>query len=172
MSSAWRAFLAGLLVCRAVAAVGADAPPPSLTPEETVRRYLGSLKEGDFATAYDLVSSAMRGGKDKEVWVKEQKAGMAFADVKIFDTEVFPAKVEGDKAFVPNVLSSQDRFVNQLGLTEYELYTLVKEGGAWKVDRQLIVEPPDVPKWFPKGKAGAEGSEASPSGGEPKPPSH
>jgi hypothetical protein len=94
---------------------------------------------------------------------------MAFADVKIFDTQVFPGKVEGEKAFVPNVLSSQDRFVNQLGLTEYELYTLVKEGGAWKVDQQLIVEPPDVPKWFPKAKGGAE---SKPSGTEAKPPSH
>jgi hypothetical protein len=161
-----RLVFAGIVVGGAIGAAGADAP---LSPEDTVRKYLSSLKAGDFATAYDLVSTAMRGGKEKEVWVKEQKAGMAFADVKIFDTQVFPGKVEGEKAFVPNVLSSQDRFVNQLGLTEYELYTLVKEGGAWKVDQQLIVEPPDVPKWFPKGKGGAE---AKPSGTEAKPPSH
>jgi len=166
MGFGWRALvLVGVVLVRA-AALGAEPP---LTPEETVRRYLASLKEGDFATAYDLVSSAMRGGKEKEVWVKEQKAGMAFADVKIFETRVYPGKIEGDKAFVPNVLSSQDRFVNQLGLTEYELYTLVKENGAWKVDRQVIVEPPDVPKWFPKGKTGAEA--ASP-GAQPNPPSH
>lgn len=163
--------VAGVALAAAVAAAGADAAPsrgvPSLTPEETVRRYLASLKDGDFATAFDLVSAAMRGGKDKEVWVKEQKAGMAFADVKIFDVQVFPGKIEGEKAFVPNVLSSQDRFVNQLGLTEYELYTLVKEGGDWKVDQQLIVEPPDVPKWFPKG-----GAEAKPTPAETKPSSH
>ena len=64
-------------------------------------------------------------------------------------------KTQGDKAEVPNVLSSQDRFVNQLGLTEHELYTLVKEGGAWKVDAQMIVEPPDIPKWFPAGEGSA-----------------
>jgi hypothetical protein len=122
----------------------------ALSPEDTVRRYLQATKDGKFADVYDLVSAAMRRGKDKEVWVKEQKAGMAFADVKIFEFTVYPGKIDGDKAQVPNVLSSQDRFVNQLGLTEYELYTLVKEGGAWKVDRQLIVEPPDIPKWFPK----------------------
>jgi hypothetical protein len=39
--------------------------------------------------------------------------------------------------------------VNALGLTEYELYTLVKEGGAWKVDSQLLLEPAEVPTWFP-----------------------
>ncbi len=133
-------------------ALGADA----LTPEETVRRYLQATKDGKFADAYGLVSAAMRRGKDKEVWAKEQQAGMAFADVKIFEFTVYPAKVEGEKAQVPNILSSQDRFVNQLGLTEYELYTLVKESGAWKVDRQLIVEPPDIPKWFPKKSANPE----------------
>jgi len=44
--------------------------------------------------------------------------------------------------------------VNQLGLTEYELYTLLKEDGVWKIDSQVIVEPKDVSKWFPKAGAG------------------
>ncbi len=119
-----------------------------------MRRYLQALKDGHFEAAYDLISKDMKQGKEREVWVKEQKTGMAFADVKIFEFEVYPAKVDGATAYVPNVLSSQDRFVNQLGLTEYELYTLLKEDGAWKVDRQVIVEPGDVSKWFPKGGAG------------------
>src|SRR5262245_64693339 len=138
-------------------AIAAIAAEPPRSPEDTVRRYLAALKAGDFETAYDLVSKAMRQGKDREVWVKEQKTSMSFADVKIFDFDVYPGKVEGDKAHVPNVLSSQDRFVNQLGLTEYELYTLVKEDGVWKVDQQVIVEPGDVSKWFPKAGA-ADGS--------------
>src|SRR5213594_1596001 len=138
-----------------VVARGLAAEPTRLSPEETVRRYLQALKDGRFDAAYDLVSKAMRQGKDREVWVKEQKTGMSFADVKIFDFDVYPGKVEGDLAYVPNVLSSQDRFVNQLGLTEYELYTLIKEEGTWRVDRQVIVEPGDVSKWFPpKAKAG------------------
>ena len=122
----------------------------TLSPEETVKRYLAALKAGNFDQAYEVISKAMKQGKDKEVWVKEQKTGMAFADVKIFDFHVHPGKVEGDVAQVPNVLSSQDRFVNQLGLTEYELYTVVKENGVWKVDQQIIVEPGEVPKWFPE----------------------
>src|SRR3989475_12814172 len=142
-------------------AVGARAPAAEttpLSPEQTVRRYLQALKDGRFDAAYDLVSKAMKQGKDREVWVKEQKTGMAFADVKIFEFHVHPGKVEGSTAHVPNVLSSQDRFVNQLGLTEYELYTLLKEDGAWKIDSQVIVEPKDVPKWFPKADAGGGSS--------------
>src|SRR2546425_10907482 len=109
--------------------VGLARGTPALSPEETVRHYLQAVKDGKFDDAYDLVSKDMRRGRDKEVWVKEQKAGMSFAEVKIFEFHVQPAKVDGDKAVVPNILDSQDRFVNQLGLTEYELYTLVKEDG-------------------------------------------
>jgi hypothetical protein len=70
--------------------------------------------------------------------------------------------VDGNTAQVPNVLESQDRFVNTLGLTEYELYTLVREDGGWKVDSQILVEPAEQPKWFPKtgAKTGATGSPA------------
>jgi hypothetical protein len=92
----------------------------------------------------------MRQGKTKADWVKEQQSLMAFADVKIFSFTVYPGTVQGDTAQVPNILESQDKFVNTLGLTEHELYTLRREDGAWKVDAQLLIEPPDVPKWFPK----------------------
>src|SRR5262245_46940688 len=102
-------------------------------PEDTVDRYLVALKNGKFETAYDLVSKAMRGGKSKEAWSKEQHAVATVADVKIFEFKVQPGKIDGATAKVPNILSSQDRFINQMGLTEYELYTVVREEGAWKV---------------------------------------
>jgi hypothetical protein len=92
----------------------------------------------------------MRQGKDKEVWIKEQQTLMAMADVKIFDFTVYPGKVSGETAQVPNVLESQDKFVNTLGLTEHELYTLVREDGAWKVDSQILLEQAEIAKWFPK----------------------
>ena len=140
---------------------GALALEPG-SPEDTVRSYLQALKDGKFAAAYDLISKAMKQGKDREVWVKEQQAMTAVADVKIFEFEVQPGKIEGDKALVPNFLSSQDRFVNTLGLDEYELYTLVREDGRWKVDRQILIEPADVPKWFPKArKRDAGGADAA-----------
>jgi hypothetical protein len=155
------------LVALLAATVVAGAPT---TPEETVRRYLQAMKDGKFADAFDLVSRAMTQGKDREVWVKEQQAGMAIAEVKIFEFRVYPGKLEGEKAYVPNVLSSQDRFVNQLGLTEYELYTLVKEDGAWKVDQQVLVEPPDIPKWFPKAPKADTPSSGGSGPGAPSPP--
>jgi hypothetical protein len=138
--------IVGLAAVVAMAGPAADA---GASPEDVLRGYLGAVKKGDYATAYRHISKAMRGGKDEDAWVKETTAFMSFADVKIFDFKVGSGKIEGDKARVPNLLESQDRFVNALGLTEYELYTLVREDGEWKVDSQLLLEPAEVPKWFP-----------------------
>ncbi len=154
-----RATVGTLLL--SVVAVGSAFAFESGSPEDTLRRYLVALKAEKFGDAYDLVSKAMRQGKGKEEYVKESQAMMGYADVKIFDFTVYPGKIEGDKALVPNILESQDRFVNTLGLTEYELYTLVREDGAWKVDSQILVEPAEQARWFPKkgdktgGKQGA-----------------
>lgn len=140
--------LAGVLLAVATAGWAGDGGAAK-SPEDVLRAYLGALKAGDYPTAYQHISTAMRGGKTEEAWVKETKAFMSFADVKIFDFNVQPGKIEGDVAKVPNLLESQDRFVNTLGLNEYELYTLVKEDGEWKVDSQILLEPAEVPKWFP-----------------------
>lgn len=139
-------LIAAVLVL--LAAVAARAADP--TPEETVKAYLIAFKAGDFNAAYPLVTRDMAQNKSKEDWVKEQQWMMQMAEVKIFEYKIFPGKIEGDKALVPNILSSQDKFLNQLGVTEYELYTLVKEDGRWKINQQQIVEPTDVGKWFPK----------------------
>lgn len=144
--------------------IGNASAADALTPEQTLTRYLDGLKARDFASAHAYVSKAMVGGKDKEVWVKEGEALIAMCDLKIFKFEVGSAKVDGEKARVPNVLESQDKCINALGLTEYELYTLVREDGVWKVDSQILLEPPEVPEWFPKRKASAEAAPAPPSG--------
>ena len=120
------------------------------TPEQTVTAYLTAVKANDFNAAYPLVTHEMALNKSKEEWVKEQQWVMQMAEVKIFEFKVYPGKIEGDKAFVPNVLNSQDKFLNQLGVIEHELYTLMKEDGRWKINQQQIVENVDVPKWFPK----------------------
>jgi len=130
-------------------ASGALAAEPT-TPEETVKVYLTAMKAQDFPTAYPLVTRDMAQNKSKDEWVKEQQWVMQMAEVKIFEFQVYPGKVEGEKAFVPNVLNSQDKFLNQLGVVEHELYTLVKEDGRWKINQQQIVENTDVAKWFPK----------------------
>src|SRR5262245_5911712 len=144
------------VVMLSLAIGGVAAALEAGSPEDTLRRYLQALKDGKPGEAYDLSSKALRGGKEKEVWVKEQKTMMAVADVKIFDFTVYPGKVQGEKAQVPNVLESQDKFVNTLGLTEHELYTLVREGGQWKVDSQILLEQAEIPKWFPAKKGPPE----------------
>jgi hypothetical protein len=120
-----------------------------LTPEETVKAYLKAFQTGDFNAAYPLVSQAMTQGKSREEWVKDQQLVMQVSEAKILDFHVYPGKIEGDKAYVPNLLSSQDKFLNQLGVEEQELYTLVREEGRWKINQQQIVESPDNRKWFP-----------------------
>ncbi|MEB2284183.1 MAG: hypothetical protein OZ922_05840 [Myxococcales bacterium] len=122
----------------------------SATPEETVKTYLEAMKEQKFAEAYKQISKGMAANKDAEAWSKEQKYIFQTGEVKIFKYEVFPGKIEGDTAKVPNILSSQDKFLNQLGADEYELYTLIKENGEWKIDQQEIVEKADQGKWFTK----------------------
>jgi len=144
----WTAAATVLLLLCGSGAFAADA-----TPEETVKQYLTAVKANDFNTAYPLVTHEMAQKKSKEEWVKEQQWVMQMAEVKIFDFQVYPGKIEGDKAYVPNVLNSQDKFLNQLGVVEHELYTLVKEDGRWKINQQQIVENVDVAKWFPKDAA-------------------
>jgi hypothetical protein len=149
-----------LFVIALIAAFGARlgrADEPS--PEEILKRYLTALQDQQFDKAYDLVSKAMKTDrksgqvKPKDVWVKESQYIFAFSEAKIFDFKVLPGKQEGDKALVPNILSSQDKFLNQLGVEEYELYTLVREDGRWKVDQQEeVVEAAEIAKWFPKKK--------------------
>lgn len=120
------------------------------TPEETVKAYLAAMKDHKFDEAYKQISKGMAANKDGEAWAKEQKYIFQTGEVKIFKYEVFAGKVEGDTAKVPNILSSQDKFLNQLGADEYELYTLVKENGEWKIDQQEIVEKSEQSKWFTK----------------------
>jgi len=145
------------LVALLLAASARSGRAEGASPEDVLKSYLTALQSQQFEKAYDLVSKAMKTDrktgqvKPKEVWVKESQYIMAFSEAKILDFKVRSAKIEGDKAIVPNLLSSQDKFLNQLGVEEYELYTLVKEDGAWKVDQQQeVVEQSEIAKWFPK----------------------
>jgi hypothetical protein len=139
----------------------------NLTPEETVRRYLTAVKNGKFTEAYDYVSKGMAQNKSREDWAKEQQWMMQASEAKIFDFHVYPGKIEGDKAHVPDLLSSQDKYLNQLGVEEHELYTLIREDGRWKIDQQQDVERDNIPKWFPPQAAGG-----TPGAGTPKAGSH
>ena len=121
----------------------------AVPPEQIVTRYLEALKAEQFAVAYDQLSQGMVRGKAREAWAKEQQWQMQMSDAKIFEFHVYPGKIDGTKAFVPNLLSSQDKFLNQLGVPEHELYTLIREDGRWKIDQQQLLEHSEQGKWFP-----------------------
>ena len=138
-----------LAMALGVATANMPAAEETKSPEETLRTYLEAMKSMDFGTAYDLSTKAMAHGKDRETWVVEMKYLFQLSEAKIFEFKVFPAKITEEKALVPNILTSQDKFLNQLAAPEYELYTLLREDGRWKVDRQTIVDPQDLATWFP-----------------------
>ena len=123
--------------------------PDKVLAKKCERVSSQKLKGGDFAAAYDYISQDMALHKDRDAWAKEQQWTMQMSEAKIFSYHVYPGKVEGDTAQVPNILSSQDKFLNQLGVTEHELYTLVREHGQWKINQQQLLEKPDQAKWFP-----------------------
>jgi hypothetical protein len=121
------------------------------TPEDAVRGYLQALQAGEYGKAYDFLMPHMVREQGKVAWIAEQTAIMNLAEVTIDSFEVFPARVDGDKAVVPNLLKSKDKYINQTGANEYELYTLVRgDGGGWKIQQQQLVESDAVQNWFPE----------------------
>jgi len=146
-----RLLVAASLVFVAVGGIAqaGEAEMP-LSPEDTVRKYLGAMQANNFDEAFNYVSEGQRGGKAKEEWVKEQQYIVQMGEVKIFGFEVFKAVMVDKVAKVPNILKSQDKYLNQLGLDEYELYDLIPEDGGWKIDQQTLVTGPERKEYFPE----------------------
>lgn len=138
----------------AEAAAAQAAPAGQLTPDQVVAAYLKAMQDHRFADAYKQVSSTLRAGKGVEEWSKEQQYIMDMGEVKIIEFKVYPAIIGADGiARVPNILKSQDKFLNQLGLDEHELYELIKEDGGWRIDQQTLAEGPDREEYFPEESA-------------------
>jgi hypothetical protein len=136
--------------CAALIMLSTSPAFAELTPDQTVTKYLEAMQGQKFDEAYNYVSSGLRGGKNREDWSKEQQYIVQMGEVKIFGFKVFKPVVEGDKAKVPNILKSQDKFLNQLGLDEYELYELIREEGTWRIDQQTLVEDAERSEYFPE----------------------
>lgn len=121
-----------------------------MSPDKVVAAYLKAMQEQKFSDAFQYTSSTLRAGKGLEEWSKEQQYVMQMGEVKIIEFHVYPAIIGADGvARVPNILKSQDKFLNQLGLDEHEIYMLIKENGAWKIDQQTLAEGPDRAEYFP-----------------------
>ncbi len=127
-----------------------SAAQAETSPEDTLRSYLKAMQENRFSDAYQYVSSSMSRSLGQEEWAKEQQYIVQMGEVKIFGFQVFDAVMVDGKARVPNVLKSQDKYLNQLGLDEHEVYDLVKEEGKWKVDQQTLVEGAERREFFPE----------------------
>lgn len=121
-----------------------------ISPEDTVRQYLKALQENRFSDAYPFTSSSLNRGMNQEEWAKEQQYIVQMGEVKIFGFKVFDAVMVEGKARVPNILKSQDKYLNQLGLDEHEVYDLIKEDGKWKIDQQTLVEGAEKREFFPE----------------------
>jgi hypothetical protein len=154
--SSWRFFSRAMpvvvsLLLVVASALAADPAKAPASPEDVVRGYLDAIKKSDFKAAYALLTPEMRGNLDEEKWVAQQIIVMKLGEVTIDSYRVFPPKMEGEKAIVPNLLKSRDKYINQTGANEYELYTLVREGPdkPWRIDQQALVETDAVRKWFP-----------------------
>ncbi len=117
-------------------------------PEQVVARYLKAIKNYDFPEAYLYLTDEMTRGFDAFNWAIEQKQIYQYADVVINGYKVYEAVIDGDKAFVPNILSSRDNVINKLGSDEYEVYVLKKISGFWSIDRQKLVDEKNKKKWF------------------------
>ncbi|HIF51338.1 MAG TPA: DUF4878 domain-containing protein [Thiotrichaceae bacterium] len=125
---------------------GGDSYPD--TPEQVVAHYLRAIKNYDFPEAHLYLTDEMTRGADAFNWSVEQKQIYKYAEVKVNGYKVYEAMIEGDKASVPNILSSRDKFLNKSGADEYEIYILIKINGYWTIDRQRLVNEKDKNKWF------------------------
>jgi hypothetical protein len=151
-------ILSTAIVTLTLAAATAPAAPPcgdGSAAQAAVNNYLVAMQDHRFDEAYDYVTSTMTDGKARGDWAALQKLFYEGGEVNIFGIDIRDAVGTEDDpeckahAIVPNVLKSRDKFNNQ-GTTEFELYTVVEEDGAWRVDSQrTLFEQSEVDQWFP-----------------------
>ena len=146
--------LVSLLTFAAAASAAQDCAETE-GPVAAVNSYLVAMQEHRFKDAFAFVTETMTDGRAQDDWAGMQKLFYQGGEVNIFGIDIRTPQVVGDdaackqKAVVPNVLKSRDKFNNQ-GTTEFEIYTVIKDGDIWKVDMQeTLFDQPDVDKWFP-----------------------
>jgi hypothetical protein len=119
-----------LAICATAALVHCHDRPEAVNPAElfnAVRGQLAACQDQDFPTAYRQVSS-----KFQQQWPMERFAAMVRND---YARTLKPGRVEFGS------LKTQDSravveiyFIDRTGAVTPCLYTLVSEGGAWKID--------------------------------------
>ncbi len=125
-------------------------------PGQAVKAYLEAIKEKRFVDAYDVVTARMSDGKPREEWAALQQKIFELGAVSLGVIDVRKSKRERMTVFqcapsarVPNVLHAADVLNNQ-GSTEFEVYTVLKVGGKWRVDGQeTLFGETAIRSWFP-----------------------
>lgn len=133
-----------------------SAPCENSEPAQmVVKNYLTAMQEHRFADAFPFLSSAMTDGKPVGEWAAVQKLFYQGGEVNILSMDIRRGVSADDstgcelKQIVPNVLVSRDKFNNQ-GTTEFEVYTVVRDGERWLLDSQeTLFEQSEVDVWFP-----------------------
>ncbi len=135
--------------------VYADECPSSDLPQKALTNYLEAMQERRFLDAFKFVSDSMTDGRSKKDWAELQEMFYTGGGVIIFGIDVRQAiattsDIEcASTAIVPNILKSRDNFNNQ-GITEFEIYTIVRRDERWLVDSQeTLFDQSGVDKWFP-----------------------
>jgi len=135
-------------------ALAADCPDDS-GPRAAVQSYLTAMQDHRFNDAYDFVTASMTDAKSREDWAALQKLFYEGGEVNILSIDIRKAQADASdaacaaRAAVPNILKSRDKFNNQ-GTTEFEIYTVINDGEAWKVDAQeTLFDAAGVQQWFP-----------------------
>ncbi|MGR8947403.1 MAG: hypothetical protein ACU84Q_05095 [Gammaproteobacteria bacterium] len=134
----------------------ADLCPDGAGPESAVTAYLQGMKDYQFESAYDFVTDNMTDGRSREDWSELQMEFIVGGEVVIGKLDVRDAHSApgadtacASTAIVPNILRAKDKFNNQ-GSTEFELYTVVKQGDNWKIDMQeTLFDDKTIKQWFP-----------------------
>jgi hypothetical protein len=112
------------------------------------------MQNQQFSVAFGLASRGMKRDRSEQVWTEEMRNLFQPSQAEIIEFEVYPGKIEGESAYVPGITTLQDKFLHHLRVEERKLYLLVKEQGAWKIERQeAVVSSDDLAKWFPKQSA-------------------
>jgi hypothetical protein len=129
-------------------------------PRAAVHGYITAMKDERFEDAYKFVTATMTDALPAVEWAKQQRRMFKLANIVINQVDVRRSYRELENSFmcastakVSNVLHASDT-LNNLGSSEYEVYTVVVDGGAWKIESQeTLFEDGEIIQWFPEYKA-------------------
>ena len=157
MRAAVPALLFTMAICAGSQLARAENCAADPGPRAAVVDYLTAMQEKRFEDAYAHVTATMTDGRPREEWAALQRKMFELGGVSLGDPDVRTAqrasRADGsceDAAKVPNVLRAVDVLNNQ-GSTEFEVYTVLRQEGSWRVDSQeTLFDDAAIKTWFPE----------------------